>query len=130
MRHRDDVPVVRNVVDDIRVVGGKPPCQYIAGPLSIESVGDSMEFQELLDEIDAVHPNVIGLKVPEKVAAGLLRAAFQVVRKRVRSVEQGEVDIQGLGVFLIKKVERGEGPERVTRRVVNFRLQQPKPPSS
>jgi nucleoid DNA-binding protein len=88
-----------------------------------------MEIQELLDEIDATHPGIIGRKVPEPVATALLRAAFQVVRKQVEKVDEGQVQIKGLGVFRVKSVERGEGKDRVTRKVVSFRFKQGEQPA-
>jgi hypothetical protein len=87
-----------------------------------------MELQELLDEIDAARPGVIGRKVPEKVAAALVRAAFEVVRKQLERTPEGPLKIKGLGVFHVRQVEKGEGAERVKRRVVQFRYKAPEKP--
>jgi hypothetical protein len=79
-----------------------------------------VELQELLDEMDAIHPNVIGLKVPEGVAAGLVRAAFRVIHDQLRDVDEGQVAIKGLGTFRVRKVKKGEGTDAGTRKVVIF----------
>jgi hypothetical protein len=76
-----------------------------------------MSLQELLDEIDAVHPGVIGLKVSETLATVLLRSAFQVIRAKVESIPEGELQIDGLGLFRIRNVQ---GKDGVTRPLVTF----------
>jgi hypothetical protein len=88
--------------------------------LSLEKERKCVELQELLDEIDAIHPNVIGLKVSQGLAAGLVRAAFQVIHKRLRDVDEGRVAINGLGVFYVRKVAKGEGAGAGTRKIVIF----------
>ena len=84
-----------------------------------------MEIQELLDEIEVARPGIVGGKVPQKVAAGLLLAAFEVLCKRLDAIEEGELRVKRLGVFHVKQVEKGEGAERVKRKLVRFRYRAP-----
>jgi hypothetical protein len=79
-----------------------------------------LDLQELLDRIDALQPNVIGLKVPERLAAAVVRAAFQVIQNELRNAGDGQVPVTGLGVFRVRKVEKGEGAEAGKRKVVIF----------
>jgi hypothetical protein len=76
-----------------------------------------MKLRELLDEIDAARPGVIGLKVSEPLALALLRAAFQVVLAKVESTTEGALPVEGLGVFRVRNVE---GKDGVTRPRVTF----------
>jgi hypothetical protein len=66
-----------------------------------------VELQELLDEMDAIHPNVIGLKVPEGVAAGLVRAAFRVIHDQLHDVDEGPGGHQGPGDLPRKRGKEG-----------------------
>jgi hypothetical protein len=76
-----------------------------------------MKLQELLDEIDAARPGVIGLKVSETLATVLVRTAFEVVRAKIESIEEGEVPIDGLGMFRVRNVQ---GKDGVSRPLVTF----------
>jgi nucleoid DNA-binding protein len=83
-----------------------------------------MDENQLLEVIKAERFGLFGKKLTDKTATALLRAAFRAVREQVQNAEEGPLKINGLGTFRIKYVERGEGAERVTRKVAIFRFKQ------
>ncbi|OGA74814.1 MAG: hypothetical protein A3G81_16820 [Betaproteobacteria bacterium RIFCSPLOWO2_12_FULL_65_14] len=83
-----------------------------------------MDLEELVARVDKARPGLIGLKVPPRVAATILRLAFQAIREELGRVDEGVVPVAGLGTFRVRSmVEMDEG-ERVTRKVVAFRYRQ------
>ena len=78
--------------------------------------------QVLVEAIKASRPGLFDVSVTEKTAGALLMQAFDLIQERLNEVQEGEFMITGLGTFRVRCVERGEGDERVTRKVINLRL--------
>jgi nucleoid DNA-binding protein len=83
-----------------------------------------MTFKEILAEIKAKRPELLGDGLSDEKAILLLRTAFRVVGGRLRREKDGRVPIQGLGTFRVRSVARGEGRDRVSRRMVSFKSRQ------
>lgn len=84
-----------------------------------------LNTKELVAAIAAAEPGTIGEKMRPKLATHLLRSAFGIIQAEVEKAGDGTLKVGGLGVFRVRTVERGEGSERVTRRVVKFRTGKP-----
>lgn len=83
-----------------------------------------MDLEELVARVDKARPGLIGMKVPPKAAALILRFAFEAIREELNRVDEGAVPVAGLGTFRVRSmVEMDEG-ERVTRKVIAFRYRQ------
>jgi nucleoid DNA-binding protein len=83
-----------------------------------------MDEGKLLAVIKAERPGLFGKMLTDKAATALIRAAFRAVRDEVQNTEEGALKINGLGVFRIRNVQRGEGEQRVMRKVVTFGFKQ------
>jgi nucleoid DNA-binding protein len=79
-----------------------------------------MDFKEILAKIKAKKPELFSDGLKDETAISLLRVAFRLVEMRVNREKDGRVAIRGFGTFRVKIVARGEGRDRVTRRVVSF----------
>jgi len=80
-----------------------------------------MDLKEMLEEIKAKKPELFSDGLSDEKAISLLRAAFRLVGRRVNQEKDGRVTIRGFGTFRVRNVARGEGRDRVSRRVVNFK---------
>lgn len=82
---------------------------------------------EIIQKIRQTNPEVIG-KVPDPRAAAILRAAFADIAKSVLATVEGEVQIPGLGRFVIKQIQREvDGESNTIKRVVFLPSPEPKP---
>lgn len=59
--------------------------------------------------------------IPEARAAKLVQAVLQSIAREVEAAEEGKVTIQGLGVFVVKNVEREKEGVKTTKKRVTFR---------
>ena len=59
--------------------------------------------------------------IPESRAAKLVQLTLQQIAKQVQDTDEGRVSIQGLGVFVIKNVEREKDGVKSTVKRVSFR---------
>ena len=78
-----------------------------------------MNIQELLDSAKAEVPALKGLQDTKAIA--LLRYAFRQVAQQLAATEEGELEVQGLGRFRVKKVEREKDGEKVAGKRVIFK---------
>lgn len=79
-----------------------------------------MKPMEIVESIRNNTPKVLG-QAPDKRAALIIRAAFNVVAAEVAGIKEGTVSVPGLGEFVVKQVKREKDGEKVTVRQVVFR---------
>jgi hypothetical protein len=60
--------------------------------------------------------------IPESRASKLVQLTLQQIAKQVQETDEGRVSIQGLGVFIIKNVEREKDGVKSTVKRVSFRV--------
>jgi hypothetical protein len=86
-----------------------------------------MKPVEIIQQIRQTNPDVLG-KVPDPRSAVNLRAVFADIAKSVRASSSGEVQIPGLGRFVIKQIQREvDGESHTIKRVVFLANPEPKP---
>jgi len=60
-------------------------------------------------------------KVPDRVGAKIVGAAFATIAKQIASAPDGKVKIKGLGTFRMKHVEREKDGQKVSRTRIGFK---------
>lgn len=80
-----------------------------------------MKLQELIDEIKVKNPQLFDNGLTDKQATQLISAAFRLIGKRVDETQEGKFSVNGLGLFVVRTVVRGEESKSAARRVVRFR---------
>lgn len=79
-----------------------------------------MKLAEIIEAARAADPSAFG-STGDKRAVRILRASLRQVGKQLKSTNEGNLVISGLGRFAIKNVERKRGEITVTKRRVIFR---------
>lgn len=75
---------------------------------------------EIVDFLRLEQPQLLG-KMPDKKAAGLIRAALALISRRIDALEEGLLQVAGLGVFRVRRVEREKDGQKVLVRQVILR---------
>lgn len=82
-----------------------------------------MSPAEIVAMIKKDSPVVLG-NVSEEAAAKIVRKAMALVASRIAALEEGELQVAGLGRFKVRKVERvKEGQTTTVRRVIYAKAQ-------
>ena len=79
---------------------------------------------EIVDFLRLEQPQLLG-KMPDKKAAGLIRAALALVSRRIDALEEGFLQVAGLGVFRVRRVAREKDGQKVMVRQVILRKGMP-----
>ena len=79
-----------------------------------------MKLYELVQTARAANSSAFG-DIDDERAVKIVRAAFRQVRIQIKSTEDDELIIGGLGRFAIKNIEREKDGVKVTKRRVIFR---------
>ena len=74
---------------------------------------------EIVEKIRATNPAVLG-KMNDKVAAQLIRSALSEIRKQLTAVNEGVVEVNGLGNFRVKHVEKEVDSAKVAIKRILF----------
>ena len=80
---------------------------------------------EIVDFLRLEQPQLLG-KMPDKKAAGLIRAALALVSRRIDALEEGFLQVAGLGVFRVRRVAREKDGQKVMVRQVILRKGMPR----
>jgi len=78
-----------------------------------------MKPNEIVELIKKSNPKVLG-SLPEAKAAGLIRVALAQLGQHIVALNEGAVNVPGLGNFKIKQVEREKEGQKKTVKVVAF----------
>ena len=79
-----------------------------------------MKIRETVSQVMAENEKAFQ-DIPESRASKLVQLTLQQIAKQVQETDEGRVGIQGLGVFIIKNVEREKDGVKSTVKRVTFR---------
>lgn len=80
-----------------------------------------MNLQELAAKISEAHP-----KAPQPLVTQLLRTTLKTLRSEIEGVDEGALNVVGLGVFRVRNVEsEKDGVKSIVRRTM-FSIPRPR----
>lgn len=83
-----------------------------------------MNANEIVEKIRAESPALLS-KIDDKVATRVVRATLAEIGKQLSQVEDGAVNLPGLGRFRIKQVEREKEGEKTAAKRIRFKIAKP-----